>query len=141
MQGSVTISSRPLVQSLGLMCITVVAGMTVRFVPLGLPACIVKYGGSMLWALMIYWVATAVLGARPIIAVALLSGVVCTGVEFLKLYHAPTLDVFRLTVPGMLLLGRFFSAWDIVAYWVAIAFGAFADIGIRPAERQSSWTG
>jgi hypothetical protein len=28
-------------------------------------------------------------------------------------------------------LGRYFSVWDIVAYWVAIAIGARVDAGIR----------
>ena len=31
------------------------------------------------------------------------------------------------SLPGILLLGRFFSVWDIVAYWVAIAAVALLD--------------
>jgi hypothetical protein len=47
------------------------------------------------------------------------------------LYHSPELDAFRLTLPGILLLGRFFSAWDILAYWSAIAAGVLLDRRIR----------
>ena len=47
---------RPLTTSLALILATVVAGLVLRLVPLGLPQAMTKYGGSMLWALMIYWI-------------------------------------------------------------------------------------
>jgi hypothetical protein len=78
----------------------------------------------MLWALMIYWVISALLPSMHILSVALLSVILATAVEFFKLYHSPALDAFRLTIPGILLLGRIFSGWDIVAYWLAICVGA-----------------
>ncbi len=37
------------------------------------------------------------------------------------------LDAFRRTLAGSLLLGRFFSWWDIVAYLAAIAIVATID--------------
>jgi hypothetical protein len=109
------------------MFLTVAAGLAIRFAPLGLPHFVVKYGGSMLWALMIYWIVSTLLPARRFLPVALLSGAIATAVEFAKLCHTPALDAFRLTLPGILLLGRFFSVWDIVAYWLAIAMGALID--------------
>jgi hypothetical protein len=126
---------RPLRDSLALLLVTVAAGLAVRFARLGLPAFAVKYGGSMLWALAIYWVVSAVLPARRNVAAAVAAGVLATAVEFLKLWHWPPLDVFRLTLPGILLLGRFFSVWDIAAYWLAIVAGALADQSIRRAHR------
>jgi hypothetical protein len=69
------------------------------------------------------------------LTVALLTGTLATAVEFVKLYHSPILDAFRLTLPGIVLLGRFFSVWDIVAYWLAISVGALVDRGLRPVER------
>jgi hypothetical protein len=33
--------------------------------------------------------------------------------------------------PDVLLLGRFFSFWDILAYWFAISVGLFVDRRIR----------
>jgi hypothetical protein len=102
--------------------------------PLGLPPFIVKYGGSMMWALMIYWMVSALLARCRLLPVALISCAIAAAVEFLKLYHVPWLDAFRLTLPGILVLGRHFSLWDILAYWIAICLGAYVDGMLRPAE-------
>lgn len=111
----------------GLMLVTLAAGLLLRFAPLGMPAFVVKYGGSTMWALMIYWV-VAVVGQRWRVGkVMVVAGVAATGVEFLKLYRVPWLDAFRMTLPGVLLLGRYFAWSDIAAYWVAIGVGAVAD--------------
>lgn len=55
------------------------------------------------------------------------AGVVTAGVEWFKLYRSPGVDWFRGTVLGVLLLGRFFAWWDVVAYWAAIAIAVAAD--------------
>ena len=57
--------------------------------------------------------------------------------EFFKLFHAPALDAFRLTLPGILLLGRIFSVWDIVAYWLAICIAALGDLAMRRVPGQT----
>jgi hypothetical protein len=126
---------RPFKYSLALFLVTVMAGLAVRMAPLGLPAVVVKYGGSMLWAVMIYWVASTALARWRLPVVGLIAGAIATGVEFFKLYHSPAMDAFRLTLPGMILLGRTFSVRDIVAYWVAIGVAACVDGGIRRAAR------
>jgi hypothetical protein len=125
---------RTLKSSLALFLVTVVAGLAVRMAPLGLPADVVKYGGSMLWAVMIYWIVSAALPRWRLPMVGMLSGTIATGVEFFKLYHSPGMDAFRLTLPGMILLGRFFSVRDIVAYWVAIGLAAWLDGSVRRVE-------
>ena len=117
--------------SLLLLLATVCAGLAIRFAPLGLPQFVVKYGGSMLWALMIYWIVSALLPAQRLLAAALLAAAIATSVEFLKLYHSTALDAFRHTLPGILLLGRIFSVWDILAYWVGISAGVLADSALR----------
>ncbi len=126
---------RPLHQYLLLIVGTVAVGLLVRFAHLGLPFAIVKYGGSALWALTIYWIVSAALPARRVVTAALLSGAVAAAVEFAKLYHSPAMDAFRLTLPGILLLGRFFSVWDLVAYCAGIAGGAFVDSQLRNHAR------
>ena len=68
---------RPLAVSLALMAVTIVAGVTVRFIHLGLPAGVVKYGGSGLWAAMIYWLCSTVMPG----VTCLPSGVVTTSIE------------------------------------------------------------
>jgi hypothetical protein len=118
---------RSFTRSLMLALVTIAVGLIVRFAPLGLPQFVTKYGGSMLWALMIYWIISTLLGAaRPAVA-AIVSGLIATGIECIKLYHAPRLDAFRLTLAGIILLGRTFSLRDIAAYWIAIALGAWFD--------------
>jgi hypothetical protein len=125
---------RPFLISLILMIVTVVLGIAIRFVPLGLPMDLVKYGGSAMWAMMIYWVFTLIRPTWYLIPAFFASGLVATGLEFFKLYHAYDLDVFRSTLLGELLLGRFFSGKDIVAYWLAILVAVFVDSGFRKAE-------
>jgi hypothetical protein len=107
--------------------VTVVAGLLVRFAPLGLPWFVVKYGGSTLWAVMIYWVLVIAWPERRPFQLAWIAGGIALLVELQRLYHAAWLDVIRASLPGILLLGRFFSVWDIVAYWVAIAVVAVLD--------------
>ena len=126
-----TCAARPVGLSLALVLATVMGGLAVRFAPLGLPSVLVKYGGSSLWALMVYWLVSTLLPSWRLPAVAVLTGVLATLVELVKLYHSPGLDAFRLTLPGVLLLGRFFSVWDIAVYWIAIVFGSLVDRAIR----------
>ena len=99
--------SRPFGLSLVLMLTTVAAGLAIRFVHAGLPPFVMKYGGSMLWALMIYWIVSTLLPSRSVTFVAAIACALATAVEFFKLYHVPGLDAFRVTLPGALLLGCF----------------------------------
>ncbi|MBS1815414.1 MAG: DUF2809 domain-containing protein [Acidobacteria bacterium] len=109
-----------------LMAVTGMAGVVLRFAHLGQPLFVRKYGGSAMWGLMIYWVVWAVMVRRPgqVARAAVVSGGIGTAVEFLKLVHAPWLEWFRGTLPGILLLGRYFAWADILAYWVAIGIAA-----------------
>ncbi len=125
------LGSRPLVVSLMLFAATVAGGLAIRFFPLGLPSEVTKYGGSTLWALMLYWIVSTALPSWRLSGMALLAGSMATTIEFAKLSHSSSLDAFRLTLPGILLLGRFFSLNDIAAYWFAIIVGAFLDRRIR----------
>jgi len=112
---------------IALAILTIITGLVLRRVPLGLPFAIVKFGGSMLWAAMIYWIFAALRPAASSEGIALNASLFAVAVEFFKLYHAPVLDAFRRTLAGTLLLGRFFSWWDIAAYLVAIALTAALD--------------
>ena len=122
---------RPIALSIVLVVGTVAAGLAVRFVPMGLPAMIVKYGGSMTWALLFSWLISTLLPSSRSIAVGLIAVALTTAIEFFKLVRSPALDAFRLTVPGVLLLGRHFSVWDILAYWFAVGIGVLVDRRMR----------
>jgi hypothetical protein len=92
----------------------------------GLPYVFVKYGGSLLWGVMVYLLVAAILPGRPRLQLVL-SVTIAVAVELLRLYHTPWLDDFRLTLAGALLLGRIFSGWNIVAYLTGIAVAAAID--------------
>ena len=124
-------SSRSIRLSVALMFATIAVGLLIRFARLGLPYPVVKYGGSMLWALMIYWIVSTLAPPLNLTVATLIAGALATAIEFLKLYRTPTLDAFRLTLPGIILLGRFFSTRDIAAYWFAILCGTLIDVRLR----------
>jgi uncharacterized protein DUF2809 len=120
-----------------LLCLSIVAlGLGLRGFgfSLGLPAVIVKYGGSALWAAMVHFL-VAISGPRlPRWHIAGIVAAIAVSVELLRLVHTPSLDAFRLTLAGALLLGRIFSLWNLLAYGVGIALGVMID----PSKRSVS---
>lgn len=112
---------------LALAGMTILCGLVWRLVPWGLPPIWFKYGGSALWAAMVYWICAAILpNWRPAKLAVAACGVAAI-VELSRLLHTPAMDAFRITLAGKLLLGRYFSIRDIVAYWLAIAVVAALD--------------
>jgi hypothetical protein len=113
----------------GVCLLIIVSGLALRGVgfSLGLSAFVVKYGGSLLWAAMVYFLVAMAASRSSRLNVALISAVIAVGVELFRLIHAPWLDAFRLTLPGALLLGRIFSLWNILAYGVGIIFAVGLD--------------
>jgi hypothetical protein len=103
------------------------AGIAWRMAPLHLPQFLFKYGGSVLWAAMVFWIVAALLPRQTPAKAALLAGLIAAAVELSRLHHAPMLDAFRLTLAGKLILGRVFAVSDIAAYWLAIAVAAAID--------------
>lgn len=127
-------------QRLAALFLIIISGLLLRRFgySVDLPFAVVKYGGSLLWGSMVYFLLAFAVGGlsariRPAgIAIIALAIAIC--VELFRLYHTPWLDAFRLTTSGALLLGRVFSLWNIVAY----AFGIAAAYALDPARRQSS---
>jgi Protein of unknown function (DUF2809) len=102
-------------------------GLLCRFAPLGLSYLIVKYGGSFLWAAAVYW-CIAFFSTRQRRAVVACVAIVLTAtVEFIKRIHSSTLDIFRNTFAGKVLLGRHFSYFDIAIYWIAVLCAMLVD--------------
>ena len=99
---------------------------------LGLPALVVKYGGSALWAAMVFFLVAIAASHLPRPTIALISMSIAVAVELFRLVHAPWLDAFRLTLAGALLLGRIFSLWNMLAYGVGIVLAMGLDrLGMR----------
>jgi hypothetical protein len=107
----------------------IISGLALRRFGLGvgLPASIVKYGGSVLWGTMVFFLVALAASKLARRSIALISILIAIGVELFRLVHAPWLDEFRLTLPGALLLGRIFSAWDMLAYGAGIVLGMELD--------------
>jgi len=122
-------SSKLLLVRAGLVLIVIVCGLALRGYgfQLGLPAFVVKYGGSLLWATMVFFLVSIALPHLTRRDAAFIAFAVAIMVELSRLIHTPWLDVFRLTLAGALLLGRIFSAWNIVAYGAGILFGGWLD--------------
>lgn len=118
-----------MIARLGICCGVIAAGLSLRILGfnLGIPAFVVKYGGSMLWAVMLYFLVAMIYRSRSRMRIALLTMLVAVLVESFRLYHTPWLDAFRLTLPGALLLGRIFSPWNIVAYAAGTLVAMLAD--------------
>ena len=112
------------------LCLSIiVCGLALRkFGPgLGLPSVLVKYGGSMLWGTMVFFLVAIAAPGRSLWRMALISALLAVCVELFRLVHTPWLDDFRLTTLGGLLLGRVFSPWNMLAYGVGIMLGMILD--------------
>ena len=106
------------------LCI-IIAGLLWRRPELGLPPFAAKYGGSILWGAMVFFVVAFLLPLMKPSTVAWLAAILAASVEFSQLVHLDWLDGIRRTTVGALLLGRTFTWWDIVAYWIGIAASFF----------------
>jgi len=111
-----------------LLCLSIMAGgLALRLLGpgLGFPAFVVKYGGSLLWGTMVFFLVAIVASRWTRRSVVMIAAVIAVGVESFRLVHTPWLDSFRLTLAGALLLGRVFSPWDILAYGMASRSGRY----------------
>ena len=124
----------------GLCLIIIISGLALRHFGLGLgiPAFIVKYGGSVLWGAMVFFLVAIITPRLPGFHVASASAVIAVGVELSRLVHTPWLDDFRLTLAGALLLGRIFSTWDILAYIAGICLALVLDRLAEPMVAQEA---
>ena len=113
----------------GLAVLVIIAGLALRHYGfgVGLPAPIVKYGGSLLWGTMVFVLVGAIAPALRRRDAGLIAAAIAVGVELIRLAHTPWLDAFRLTTAGALLLGRIFTPWNIVAYGGGIVVGILLD--------------
>jgi hypothetical protein len=114
---------------LGAFLVSIAAGLVLRRYgyDLHLTFAIVKFGGSIIWGAMVYWLFAMLLVRRRAIEVAWIAIVVSILVELFRLFHTPWLDAFRLTTSGALLLGRVFSVWNIVSYIAGILIALACD--------------
>jgi hypothetical protein len=117
----------PPIKRLAAAVLIIAGGFWLRRYGLGhhIPSLYVKYGGSMLWAAMVYFLIALLLRSRPQRQILTIAALVCALVEVSKLSHTPALEIFRMTEAGAWLLGRIFSPWNFLslAAGLALAFG------------------
>lgn len=120
--------------ALAITLVTIPTGIAWRMLPLGLPWFFYKYGGSFLWAVALYWFIATLLPKLAPPALATISTLIAFIVEFSRLVPQSTIDAFRVTLAGQLILGRFFSFKNITAYLLAIACSAAVDHYLHPGR-------
>ncbi|MGY5777188.1 ribosomal maturation YjgA family protein [Rhizobium sp. LEGMi135b] len=109
--------------------LTIASGLALRRYgyAINLPFVVVKYGGSLLWGAMVYWLLATIFVSPRRFGIAAAALLIAVAVELFRLWHTPDLDAFRLTSAGALLLGRVFSLWNIVAYAAGIVLALVLD--------------
>lgn len=90
-----------------------------------------KYLGSALWGSLIYCAAIILWPRANSRKLAIGSAVFSAIIEFSQLWHTPSLDTIRDTTIGVLLIGKYFSWWDIASYFVGILIALIVDLTTR----------
>ena len=111
--------------------LTIAAGLFSRRWPGSLPACLGKYPGDVLWALMVFFGWGFAFPAASRVRIFTLTGASSATVEFLKLVHIPWLVSLRQSTVGHLIFGHVFSWQNLVAYSVGAALGWLIEWRIR----------
>ena len=119
----------------GVVCAAIIlAGLTWRLVPLGLPQFWWKYGGSLLWAAMVYFGLRLLKPQAPITTALGLALMIATCVEFSRLIEWPWLDAFRATAAGILTIGKIFALTNLIAYGLGIGTAFLIDAACKSSS-------
>jgi hypothetical protein len=105
---------------------------------LPLPSFTAKYGGDALWALLVFLGFGLLFNRSSTLRISVISLCFAWAIEFLQLYHAPWLDLFRSTRIGGLILGSTFNCPDLLAYAIGILLGALAECVCRNVNQQTN---
>jgi len=83
--------------------------------------------GDFLYAVMIYFLVRIFLPFKKAFLIALISLLICYGIEFLQLYQAEWIIELRKTLFGRYVLGQGFLWSDILAYTFGITVSLAAE--------------
>lgn len=108
----------------GAVAVTIAAGLGSRAAGRQLPWWLATSAGDALYATMVYWAVAFVAPRARRSRLALVALAVCCAIELSQLVRAPWLDGVRATLPGRLVLGQGFVAFDLVCYAIGVALGA-----------------
>ena len=120
--------------------ITIAAGLASRHFPQFLPACMGKYPGDTLWAMMVFLGLGILFRKASSLRLGLVALAFSFTIETLKLYQPPWLESIRQTLPGQLVLGRGFFWQDFVAYTIGVLMGLVVEwlFAVRPRTSESN---
>lgn len=107
--------------------IVVLFGLIWRSEVLFLSPFLKKYGGSALWALLVFLLVRFIQPRAKTWTSASIAFGFAVLVELSQLYHSAWIDTIRATWLGALILGSVFNWPDIPAYAVGILIGVLAD--------------
>jgi hypothetical protein len=115
---------------------TIAAGLGSRAIASALPWWLAKNAGDALYATMVFFGIGFVAPRIRTSTAAAIALVFCAAIECSQAYHTPWLDAVRDTLPGHLVLGQGFHAFDLVCYAIGVALGATLELGV--ARRSSA---
>jgi hypothetical protein len=111
--------------------VTIAAGLGSRAVASALPWWLAKNAGDALYATMVFLGIGFVAPRIRTSTAAAIALAFCAAIECSQRVHTPWLDAVRDTLPGHLVLGQGFHAFDLVCYALGVALGAALEIAVR----------
>jgi hypothetical protein len=103
--------------------VTIAAGLGSREIASALPWWLAKNAGDALYATMVFFGVGLLAPRIRTRTAAVIALAFCAAIEGSQAIHAPWLDAVRDTVPGHLVLGQGFHAFDLVCYAIGVALG------------------
>jgi hypothetical protein len=114
--------------------VTIAAGLASRAVASALPWWLAKNAGDALYATMVFFGIGFVAPRIRTSTAAAIALAFCAAIECSQRVHAPWLDAVRDTLPGHLVLGQGFHAFDLACYAIGVALGATLEIAARASR-------
>jgi glycopeptide antibiotics resistance protein len=102
---------------------TIALGLGSRAVAAHLPWWLAKNAGDTLYATMVFFALGFAWPRMSTWRAAAIALAFSCAIEASQAYHAPWLDAVRATLPGHLVLGQGFHAFDLICYALGVALG------------------
>ncbi|MGI4788124.1 MAG: DUF2809 domain-containing protein [Janthinobacterium lividum] len=107
-----------------LLCLTIFLGLASRRFSSHLPLWLAKNAGDVLYATMVFWLVGFLFPRLSTIRCAIVSGLFCFGIEFLKFCNFPWLVAARHSHLGALVFGVGFHVSNLACYGIGAALAA-----------------
>lgn len=119
--------------TLALAAVTIAVGLLVHFHGGFLGPTARDMLGDALWAMMIFWLISAIAGSTRLATRAAVAYGLCVLVELSQLLHSPALDTLRATLLGHLVFGSGFDPRDLISYGLGIGGAVAIEKGLARA--------